>query len=158
MFWSFHGTSEKSSFRGRSEENMVGQLLSQGWKAEEEVSGRSCSILFCQLLMPQMWTALVNTSSASSIHSAQLPGTHIWATVLLSLEQSLALHTYFLRWSFHIISLTKVQNLHILKAYIKINTYLCTHTRMSTYSPRSLSEPWKFQSFSFCLLATESLN
>lgn len=72
---------------------MVGQLLSQGWKAEEEVSGRRCFVLLCQLLMPQMWTALVNTSSASSIHSAQLPGTHIWATVL-ALEQSLALpHT-----------------------------------------------------------------
>lgn len=106
---------------------MVGQLLSQGWKAEEEVSGRRCSIPLCQLLTPQTWTTVVNTSSASSIHSAQLPGTHIWATIP-ALEQLLALPPHAsLDKVFHITLLNKVQNLHILKEYIKIPVYLYRH-------------------------------
>lgn len=71
----------KNSVPERAQERMwLNSYWAKGGSDEEVVSGRSCSIFLCQLLMPQMWTALVNTSSASSIHSAQLPGTHIWAT------------------------------------------------------------------------------
>lgn len=124
----------RNSLPERAQKRMV-VVEPKGASEEEVVSGRSCSILLCQFLMPQMWTALVNTSSASSIHSAQLLGTYIWATIFLSLEQSLVLpHTHFLRWSFHIPSKNKVQNKDILKVYMKINVYLCilnvshTHT------------------------------
>lgn len=41
-------------------------------------------------------------------------------------------HTHFLRWSFHIPSMDKVQNIGILKAYMKINIYLCTPTHALT--------------------------
>lgn len=47
--------------------------------------------------------------------------------------------------------ITKVQNLHVLKAYIKINTYLCTHTHTHVHlQPKKLI--WTLKISEFLLL------
>lgn len=78
-------------------------------------------------------------------------GTH---TSLFRTTISISPHTYLN--SFHVVSLNKVQKLHISEEYMKINVYLCTHTRALKAQEAYLNTD-NF-SFFFCLLATGSQN